>query len=464
MTDSAATDSSMTDPSGGSMSDTVIVQSSWVDTGQGTVDRRIFSDQAIYQQELKRVFARGWNFICHESQIPESGCFFLSYIGEDQVIAVRDREGGLQVLLNSCPHRGNTVCRSEQGKARSFFCSYHGWNFDLDGKLVGVPGYKDFYRQQLDKQALGLQSAAKVESYKGFVFASLDKDAPDLKSYLGWVGRLGLDLIAERGDMEVIDGIQKNRIKCNWKLAVDNLFDWYHPKVSHGSAERIGMLDEKDLRYMNQMVMLGEFGHAIAGGDLTDEHLAEIEKTVAAGGKPDNPTDRAQVWRTTEAAKQALGPVGVRCYGHPNIFPNLWVSAVGPPQVCLRIPRGPFETELWWFTFVDKNQTDKEKAAVARVAGHIFGPSGLLEQDDGENWSHSTRGSVGAVTGQRPINFSMGLGLDKMTADVSGQNHVKSVVNEHAQLWLYRAWQDWMAADDWAQLRDKHSLPPDGVV
>ena len=105
----------------------------WVSADGGYVDRRIFSDRAIYELELERIFARAWNFVCHESQLPEKGSFFTSYIGEDPVIAVRDRSGEVRVLLNTCPHRGNTVCRAEQGKAASFLCSYHGWNFDLNG-------------------------------------------------------------------------------------------------------------------------------------------------------------------------------------------------------------------------------------------------------------------------------------------------------------------------------------------
>ena len=128
--------------------------------------------------------------------------------------------------LNACPHRGNTVCRAEQGRTRSFSCSYHRWNFDLDGRLIAVPGRDRFYGDQLDFEAWGLTRAPCVDTYKGFVFASLDPDAPPLGNYLGWVGRLGIDQIAEQGDMEVVDGIQKNRIQCNWKLAVDNLFDW----------------------------------------------------------------------------------------------------------------------------------------------------------------------------------------------------------------------------------------------
>ena len=96
----------------------------WYDVEQGLLDRRIYSDPDIYAQELEKIFARAWNFVCHESQIPEPGNFFTSYIGEDEVIAVRDRNGKVNVLLNTCPHRGNTVCRAELGTTRSFFCSF----------------------------------------------------------------------------------------------------------------------------------------------------------------------------------------------------------------------------------------------------------------------------------------------------------------------------------------------------
>src|SRR5207302_1103208 len=81
------------------------------------------------------------------------------------------------VLLNTCRHRGNAVCRAEEGHATSFMCTYHGWTYDLQGKLVGVPGFKDYYNEDLNRDEWGLVSAAKVDSYKGFVFATLDPEA-----------------------------------------------------------------------------------------------------------------------------------------------------------------------------------------------------------------------------------------------------------------------------------------------
>src|SRR5687768_2393372 len=147
-----------------------------VDPQAATVDRRIYFDTDIYQLELERIFARAWNFMCHESQIPNPGDFFQTFIGEDRVICVRDNDGGFQVLINSCRHRGNAVCRAEEGHSTSFMCTYHGWTYDLKGNLVGVPGFKEVYHEELDRANWGLAKAAQVDSYKGFVFANMDPE------------------------------------------------------------------------------------------------------------------------------------------------------------------------------------------------------------------------------------------------------------------------------------------------
>ena len=451
--------------------------SNYVHAEEGTVDRVIFSDQAIYEMELERIFARAWNFMCHESQIPNKGDYFLSFIGEESVICTRDKTGTLQVFINSCRHRGNAVCRAESGNARSFLCTYHGWTFGLDGKLIGVPGYKDLYHEDLKREEWGLISAGKVQSYKGFVFATMDAEAPDLEDYLGEVGKLGLDLVAEKGDVVVIEGVQKNQIGCNWKLAVDNLFDWYHVQISHASALMSGYMrgglsapKEGDkpnpalaagggANPMAHRVLLGDYGHAISGPRITPELRAAME---AAGPNPDPFMD--EKWRDTPQAKEALGEVGRDTRGHPNIFPNLWIAS-GGTQLSLRLPKGPHSTEIWWFTLLDKNLTDQQRTTRMQRANHTFGPAGMLEQDDGENWDQSTRQTKGVVARRYPLNFSMNLGHgDPTTAKTKGPNYVDTAINEHAQLWTYRAWAEWMDADSWASLQQHRTSTPQGAV
>lgn len=442
---------------------------SYFDPQSGTLDRRIFADQALYDLEMRNIYARAWNFMCHESQIPDSGDYFITYIGEDQVIVVRDKRGEVQVLLNTCRHRGNALCRAEQGNAKSFVCSYHGWNYDLNGDLIGVPGLSSYYRKDFDKSKLGLARAAQVDQFHGFYFATLDPATPPLHDYLGEVGRIGLGMLVANGPVEVVDGVQKNVIDCNWKIAVDNLFDWYHVQYSHASAGTAGFMDIAAILHPNdQMVMFGEYGHAISGPVIPEAKQAEIdamsdEERLAIAASSFAEDGRPQVPPRLSFAKDLLGPVGVRCMGHPNIFPNLWISTNGT-QLSLRLPRGPFETEIWWFTVVPKAMPEEIKKKQIAFNSHLFGPAGMLEQDDGENWSQSTRTSRGVKSRSYDHNITMGLGHDEVLTDAAGAARVETTISEHAQRWLYTNWMNWMTADDWAELKDHRPAQPQGRV
>jgi phenylpropionate dioxygenase-like ring-hydroxylating dioxygenase large terminal subunit len=434
------------------------------DPATGELDRRVMSDEEIYRLELERIFARGWNFMCHDSQLKAPGDYFISWIGEDQVIVVRDEDGQVNVMLNTCRHRGNALCRAEQGRAKSFVCSYHGWNYALDGRLIGVPGQSTYYHNDVDRSRLGL-ARARVETYLGFHFATLAEDAPSLHDYLGDVGRIGLGMICAYGEVEAAPGIMKNIIDCNWKVAVDNLFDWYHVPYSHASASTAGFMDIPHiLQAKHQLVMLGEYGHAIGGPGTPSETqarydaMSDAERDELSRRQPPN-TPRIR----PKAADDIMGPVGVRSHGHPNIFPNLWITMSGL-QACLRIPRGPSKTELWWFTFVPKAAPAPLKRQMIWQASHVFGPAGLLEQDDGENWSQSTRASRGVASRGLGHTISMGLGHGEVSVGEAGERFIEGWVGEHGQRWLYRAWTEWMAAADWAELKANHSAPPSGVL
>jgi phenylpropionate dioxygenase-like ring-hydroxylating dioxygenase large terminal subunit len=101
-------------------------------------------------------------------------------------------DGVKRVFYNSCRHRGALVCRVPEGNSRSMNCFYHPWTYGSTGALTGLPG-QEGYGPTFDRACTGLLSPAKVDSYRGFVFACFDPGAVDLRTYLA-----GADLRARR--------------------------------------------------------------------------------------------------------------------------------------------------------------------------------------------------------------------------------------------------------------------------
>ena len=209
-----------------------------IDPATGKLDRRIFSDQAIYDEEMEKIFGRAWLMIGHESLVSAPDDFFHTYMGEDPIILTRDGGGRLHALLNMCRHRGNRVVRCDDGNAKRFMCTYHGWTYRNDGALEYVPGEAQAYYMALDKPSLGLIEA-RVETYAGIVFATWAEDAPSLEAYLG-DARWYLDTVFNRrdGGMQAL-GPMKWLEPVNWKTLVDNCSDNYHVPTSHLSSARV---------------------------------------------------------------------------------------------------------------------------------------------------------------------------------------------------------------------------------
>jgi len=117
----------------------------------------LYTDPRIFDDEMERIFHRGWVFVGHESEVPRAGDFITRRVGTEPVLMVRGREGEVAIFANRCMHRGTMVCPADRGSTRAFTCPYHGWTYDLSGELLGVPypgGYAGF-----DKGAHGLTRA-----------------------------------------------------------------------------------------------------------------------------------------------------------------------------------------------------------------------------------------------------------------------------------------------------------------
>lgn len=425
-----------------------------VDMRRGRVGRRIFSDPEIYRLELERIFARCWLYLAHESQLADPGDYVMVNMGEESVIVCRARGGAINAFLNTCRHRGNKVCRTDMGNASAFVCPYHGWTYDTSGALTGVPGAKEYFHNRLDQSAAGLPPVAQVASYKGLIFGTFDGDAPPLEEYLGDM-RWGLDLLLDQGELVAVPVVARWTMQSNWKFAADNAVgDMYHGLITHRSAFMVGhagsngsVANEGPPRPHQRpgFTLVTTYGHGLNADEIMEGRF-DRESPLAA-------------WRKDPEIQRKLGPLRKNVNrSNMNVFPNLFVNS-GSRELMLRNPLGPTSLEIWKTVLVDKNSSPELQRLQVRNSNRHFGPAGMFEQDDGENWDQSTAGTRGAVSQRYDLMYEMAIGEGTVVEDDLGPPRINSVTNEHAQLWMYHCWAEFMDADSWPALRNNHSVP-----
>jgi phenylpropionate dioxygenase-like ring-hydroxylating dioxygenase large terminal subunit len=426
-----------------------------VDAAAGTLRREIFSSEAIFGHELERVFAPSWSFVGHTSQLRNPGDFFLSRFGPESVIVSRDQRGEIHVLLNSCRHRGMPTCRYDTGNAASFTCSYHGWSYGLDGALIGVPLLNERYDGALDRSAWGLVHA-RVSVFQGSIWAAFDAAAPPFEDYLGDMHLYLREMLrgpdGEDDGYEVIGGILKWQVPCNWKFGAENFAGDHYHGYSHRSVERLAIgLSGKGSRHARSAVKAARRFMNIAdparGHTVRASVYQQLEPYESQWGEV--PEVDAYYQRAHEARQQRLGDKSRLLVQGGILFPNVHFNGAGRQTFGLWLPVSPSMTEVWRWLFVPKNAPAVVKETLRQYYLRYAGPAGMVEQDDMENWTSAQRGTQGVIARRYPFNYQLAMGRERVPAadEWLGTNvSITDGVAEHNQRAFYAHWAQLMGA------------------
>ncbi|MEY4413412.1 MAG: hypothetical protein RIQ53_705 [Pseudomonadota bacterium] len=402
------------------------------------VHTSLYTDPAIFDAEMDKIFRNCWVWVAHESELPEPGSFKTHWVGMEPVIVTRDRKRQIHVLLNRCRHRAATVCEHKKGKTASFVCPYHGWAYALDGQLRSVP-HPESYGDCLDKGEFPLLSL-RVETYNGMVFATFRDDLEPLVDWLG-PAKKWIDLFMKQagGYPVKVAGEHRFRFPGNWKIQLENTTDAYHFPLVHKSF--LSSIDEQTKEVFDFVKGPGYVedlghGHSVMVMipqlvDLDENLDAPIPERFAelAQALRDEGHEETQVRRLV----RAVGGTGFNL----NLFPNVACS-----MAFFRVlqPVSVTETEIHHAAIVMDGGPAVANQARLRLHEHFQGPMGFGTPDDSEAWE---RVQQGAKAGRDLwILVNRGLPGERLTED----GRASDVSAETGMRAAYQQWKALMTA------------------
>ena len=346
------------------------------------LDRRAYTDEAIFEAELATIFEGSWLFVAHESQLPQPGDYVTAWMGRQPVIINRRPGGAIGGVVNACAHRGAKLVSQRQGNARTLVCPYHGWCYDTQGRCTKRKDERSGWRSRPEPDNADLKALACVESYRGFIFASLSPDVPPLEEYLA-ESKTFIDLLADQSadGLEVVPGYSSYVVDGNWKLQMENGVDGYHVSVVHRNfATTMGRRNDKNSTDEQHRTEVARFSGKVRTGayDLGQGHSV----LWAERGMP----QVAPLYEAKGVLKPVVGDVRWEwmCGRGRNLFlfPNLFLMDQSSTQIRILRPLSPDRTEVSVLCIAPVGESRAARKARLAKFRDFFLMSGLATADD----------------------------------------------------------------------------------
>ena len=290
-----------------------------------------YTSQAFFDQEVAQMWSRTWQWACREEHIPNPGDYSVYDIAHYSVLVVRGETGAIKAFVNSCPHRGMQFFDSgTQGRGKQFLrCPFHGMSWNLDGSLREIPCRWDF--PHVDDENFGL-AEVNCETWGGFVFINLDRNAQPLHEYLGVLPEHFSDRKWDLQNRYVSLHMHKI-LPGNWKMCMEGVLEAYHVLATHPEGLRTAGDANADYDCFGDNV--SRFVHTIG---YPSPHLpkdtSEEDLFAALGRDPQTlPVGTSARQRHAELLRQEMGQqMGTDLSGYSNsemldsieyhLFPN----------------------------------------------------------------------------------------------------------------------------------------------
>lgn len=367
------------------------------------IARDMFTEPALFDLEMELIFERNWIYACHESEIANANDFITLQAGRQPLIVTRDASGQLHALVNACQHRGATLTRVGKGNQSTFTCPFHAWCYKNDGRLLKVKAPGE-YSECFDKATRGLRKA-RIESYKGFVFVSLDIHGSDrLGDFLG-DARVFFDMMVAQsptGELEVLPGRSSYTFDGNWKLQNENGLDGYHVSTVHYNyVATVQHRQQVDAAQGTASATL-DYSKLGAGDAETDDGWFSFHNghSVLFSDMP-NPSVRpgyASVMpRLVEAYGQAKAEWMMHRLRNLNIYPSLFFMDQISSQLRIVRPLAWNKTEIISQCIGVKGESDADRESRIRQFEDFFNVSGMGTPDDLVEFREQQRGFQGRL-------------------------------------------------------------------
>jgi phenylpropionate dioxygenase-like ring-hydroxylating dioxygenase large terminal subunit len=286
--------------------------------------------------ETERVLRRTPTPYCPSAALPEVGSYVAREAAGVPLVVVRGGDGQVRAFRNACRHRGMQVANGT-GCMRAFVCRYHGWTYNLDGRLRHIPHEAGF--PGFDKEAHPLVPVAATERF-GLVFVTQQEPA------LGDDSLGGLERLIAPDQRLFATG--ERDFEVNWKIFLESFIEGYHIKSTH---------PESFLPYgFDNLNVIDLFGR----NSRVTYPFQRIRKLAKL----------PPVERRVE---------GLLTYVY-HLFPNVLVTVLSRhTNVVILEPLGVDRTRQFTYTLTNGGGDDPEALAEARRDAEFVGNTGALE-------------------------------------------------------------------------------------